>query len=162
MSSIVAVPNTKIYDWLVASTCCRPGGCDAELEMHRKTPSSARLHTGCSPVYHTPAVAHNHSKTTNRPKAHTRESGLVYALEVLPVPVGLPGIAAMAAAGHRSVHFDAQPTGGYAVHLRLTPGLLEALLRAQETGQSASIRFGAGPEGGVSVWDLPTVRQRQK
>lgn len=59
-------------------------------------------------------------------------------------------MAAMAAAGHRSVQFDAQPTGAYAVHLRLTPALLEALLRAQETGQSASIRFGAGPEGGVS------------
>ncbi|KAL4448359.1 hypothetical protein ABPG75_005578 [Micractinium tetrahymenae] len=60
----------------------------------------------------------------------------------------------MAAAGHRSVQFDAQPTGAYAVHLRLTPALLEALLRAQETGQTASIRFGAGAEGGaVSVAD---------
>lgn len=70
-------------------------------------------------------------------------------------------MAAMAAAGHRSVQFDAQPTGAYAVHLRLTPGLLEALLRAQESGESASIRFGAGPEGGVSLKE-PCYRRHQR
>ena len=53
-------------------------------------------------------------------------------------------------AGHRSVQFAVEPQGAYAVHLRLTPGLLEALLAAQDAGQEASIRFGQGTEANVS------------
>ncbi|PSC70437.1 dentin sialophospho [Micractinium conductrix] len=48
----------------------------------------------------------------------------------------------------RFVEFDAHPPGAaYAVQLRLTPALLESLLRAQEGGQGSSIKFGGGPQG---------------
>ena len=55
-----------------------------------------------------------------------------------------------ALAGTRSVQFDVQQPGAYAVQLRLTPALLEALLRAGEEGQGGSIRFGAGQQANVS------------
>lgn len=55
------------------------------------------------------------------------------------------------AASHRSVEFDVQPAGAYAVQLRLTPALLDALQRAEEAGHGCSIRFGAGPQGNVST-----------
>ena len=52
----------------------------------------------------------------------------------------------------RFVEFDAHPPGAaYAVQLRLTPALLESLLRAQEGGQGSSIKFGGGPQGNVSA-----------
>lgn len=59
-----------------------------------------------------------------------------------------------ALAGHKRVEFDVQAPGAYAVQLRLTPALLEALLRAQEAGQGASIRFGDAPQANaISVGD---------
>jgi hypothetical protein len=56
-----------------------------------------------------------------------------------------------AVAGTRSVEFHVPQPGAYAVQLRLTPALLEALLRAEEEGQGASIRFGAGQQANVSA-----------
>lgn len=57
-------------------------------------------------------------------------------------------------APHR-VAFDVSQPSAYAVQLRLTPALLEALLAAQEEGQPVSIRFGQGPQGGVSAGGRP-------
>lgn len=48
-----------------------------------------------------------------------------------------------------SVAFDVRQPGAYAVQLRLTPALLEALLAAQDDGQPVSIRFGQGTQGGA-------------
>lgn len=54
-----------------------------------------------------------------------------------------------------SVAFDVHQPGAYAVQLRLTPALLEALLAAQDEGQPVSIRFGQGTQGGVSAAGRP-------
>lgn len=55
--------------------------------------------------------------------------------------------------GARRVHFAVQQQGAYAyaIQLRLTPALLEALLAAQDAGRAASICFGEVPQSNVSV-----------
>lgn len=59
-----------------------------------------------------------------------------------------------------SVAFDVRQPGAYAVQLRLTPALLEALLAAQDDGQPVSIRFGQGTQGGVSAAGCPATPGR--
>lgn len=51
----------------------------------------------------------------------------------------------MAAVGTRSVAFEVQQPGAFAVQLRLTPALLDALLG--DAGSAATICFGASQQG---------------
>lgn len=50
--------------------------------------------------------------------------------------------------GPREVSFAIQPQQQYALHLRLTPALLDALLKGQ--AEAATIQFGDTPAGNVS------------
>jgi len=50
----------------------------------------------------------------------------------------------------REVAFAIQPQQQYAFHLRLTPQLLESLIRSQEHAEPISIQFGDAPSENVS------------